>query len=156
VDRLAVAEHDLAGAGELRPVGVAHRAAREVDHGHVVLRDLAIRPVHLNRVADAAEVDELPAHPLARAQCEGCAFLRVHDAGDDQRRGAERAENRPLPHVITSLNLWPKPQWPRFEIVLYAWSANGGPGVQGFRLIYLEIVRSALLDNGLRILIQEL
>src|SRR5262249_54221413 len=117
--------------------------------------DLPIRAVHLDRVADAAEVDELPAHPLAGAQCQGCAFLRGHDAGDEQGRGAERAENRPLQHVIASLSPL-KAAIAEVRNPLQVTSANGRPGQSGLRPIYLRIVRSALLDNGLKILIQEL
>ena len=148
VDGLAVAQNDLRRAGEFRPVGVRHVAAGEVDHRDVVLRDVPFVAAHAHRVADAAEIDELAVHLLTGAQRQRCAVLRVGDARHEHGRGAKRAENRPLQHVLLASIT---------TLYCRAFVIQGLDCKARAKLAYIiHGVQSTFLDNGLKILVQEL
>ena len=102
VDRLAVAQDDLRGAGELGPVGVGHRPPVKSITDTSFWAIVPIGAVDPHRVADAAEIDELSADLLAVAQGQRGRFLRVGGAREEQGRGAERAENRPFQPCFSS------------------------------------------------------
>ena len=151
VDRLPVAQNDQRRPAELRPVGIPHRAAGEFDHRDVVLRDLPLVAVHPKRIADAAEIDELSADLLAASAASSVALSCAYAAPVTSTAAAQNALR------TVRFNIVDASPYPNSIAELVTRIQPGSLQRAGQSRAYIiHGVRSAFLDNGLKILVQEL